>query len=89
MLEGPLPVKVKGIAPTEIPPDNCKAAPLLTVIPELLPKALALRATIIPLLICVAPAKLLPLPDKVKVDVLVSLVIAPALLVVTIFPDKV
>jgi hypothetical protein len=57
--------------------------------PELLPKALALRATTVPLLICTAPAKLLPLPDKVKVEVLVSLVRAPPLFVVKIFPDKV
>ncbi|NBQ46797.1 MAG: hypothetical protein EBU39_04335, partial [Proteobacteria bacterium] len=72
-----------------IPPDNCKPAPSLTVIPELTPKAFALRATIVPVLICTAPAKLLPLPDKVKTEVLVSLVRAPPLFVVKIFPDKV
>ena len=81
-----MPLKVKGILPTAIPPDNFKPAPSLTVIPELLPKALALRATTVPLLICTAPEKLLPLPDKVKIEVLVSLVRPP---VPVIFPDKV
>ena len=55
LLETPVPEIVKGSA-TFIPPEICKVAPLLTVVPEeVFPKAFAWVIARIPLLIFVSP----------------------------------